>query len=415
MTSTSSSRRSTAAVLTVTTTLTVVLGGVAYASPGAGARAGRDASALKIAADSTDAGAFGIAVDLTQDGSTAIVGAQQHNTNRGGAYVFQKTGGTWTKSADLTRGAPEFGDSYGNAVAISSDATWAMIGEVGWRQLTGRVFVLHDVGGRWRVVARLKAPHGSPYTHFGDSISMSSAGDEAVIGQLGAKGFVGRAYVYTRTASDTWTRSQRLTPHTSEQTDFGTSVSLSADGSTALVGANVYASGQGAAYTFRRVGEHWVRAGRLTAHPAVAGGNFGNSVALNADGTTAIVGSVYEGSTGAAYIYQSSAGGWKQTDRLAASGSQQFGSAVSLDAAGTTALVGAEASQVTGTAYLYTDDGTGWSLTSTMGPDVDDQAFFGVAVSLDEAGDEGLVGASYDDDGVAGQSGYGAVYVEQLP
>jgi hypothetical protein len=401
----------------VASVVTLVLAGAGIAAGPANASqpshsgppTGPGLTTTKIAADASDFGAFGIAVDLTADGTTAIVGAQQHNGNRGGAYIFTLVDGTWTKTADLTRSVLQYGDSYGNSVAVSGDGTWAAVAEVGWQQLSGRVFVFHQNGTKWHLVRRLHAKTPTPYTHFGDSISMDAAGDTLAVGVLGARGFIGHAEVFHRTASGWQHRS--LKPAGSGQQDFGQAVAVSTDGSTIVVGANTFKSGTGAAYVFRSTGDGWDRVSRLTAKPQFAGANFGNAVAVDGDGSTVLVGAVYEGA-GASYVFTDNGARWKQTARLAEVGTQQYGSSVSLDGSGATALVGAEASQTTGTAYLYTYDGSSWTLEDTLTPDVHDQALFGVSASLDDGGDTGLVGAAFDDDGVGGQSGYGAVYVE---
>src|SRR6266480_2287481 len=74
----------------------------AQAVPGGTAQPTPSWLSAKIAADGSDAGSFGVAVDLSADGSTAIVGATQHNFNRGGAYIFQRVNGVWSRTADLT-------------------------------------------------------------------------------------------------------------------------------------------------------------------------------------------------------------------------------------------------------------------------------------------------------------------------
>ena len=73
-------------------------------------------------------------------------------------------------------------------------------------------------------------------------------------------------------------------------------------------------------------------------------------------------------------------------------------------------MVGAEATQVTGTAYVYART-AGWARAMRLAPDVTSQALYGIAVSLDAAGDEAMVGAAFDDNGQPGESGFGAVYV----
>jgi hypothetical protein len=406
--------------------LSLVTAGLLVLSAGAGSVAAQAAAAghalpglsgqtVKIPADTTDAGSFGIAAGLSADGTTAIVGATQHNFDRGGAYVFQQAGGTWSKTADLTPAGLQYGDSYGNAVAISADGSLAMVGEVGWHQLSGRVLIFQKTAQGWAAAGQLEAPVPTPYTHFGDAISMDAAGDRVVIGALGTGGFVGSAYVFNRGSGGQWTRAAALQPlQPAGQLDFGTAVSMSRDGSAILVGANAYKDATGAAYVFRYAAGQWTQQAMLTAAPGQgqAGAYFGTSVALDSTGSAALIGAVYENNgAGAGYLFQSGASGWTQTARLTEPGTGQYGNAVALNAAGSVAAVGAEATQVTGTAYVYARTAAGWVRAMRLAPDVSSQALYGIAVSLDATGGEAMIGAAFDDNGQPGESGFGAVYV----
>jgi hypothetical protein len=373
-------------------------------------------SEAKIPADTSDEGSFGIAVDLTADGSTAIVGAQQHDFDRGGAYIFQRSDGVWRETADLTLPGLGYQASYGNAVAINASGTLAMVAEVGYQQLTGIVFIFAKTATGWQPVGQLAAPDRGTYNHFGDSISLDKAGNRVVIGALGAGGFAGRAYVFSRASSGQWSLAAELAPPASQgQTDFGTSVSMDAKGSVVLIGGNVYGDGTGAAYVFGVTHGSWQQRAMLMAGQPQANADFGTSVAIDGAGTTAVVGSVYEDNyAGAAYIYQVSSSGWAQTARLTQPNTGQFGDAVAISPAGTSAVVGAEATQTTGQAYAYVSTASGWVPAMTLEPNVTNQALFGVAVAEDATGDEAIVGAAWDDNSNPAHSGFGAVYLDPL-
>jgi hypothetical protein len=75
----------------------------------------------------------------------------------------------------------------------------------------------------------------------------------------------------------------------------GQSVALSADGNTAIAGGVVDAN-SGAAWVWTRSGGIWTQQGtKLAGSGAVGNANQGQSVALSADGNTAIVGGAFEG------------------------------------------------------------------------------------------------------------------------
>ncbi|HEY2216411.1 MAG TPA: integrin alpha, partial [Solirubrobacteraceae bacterium] len=138
---------------------------------------------------------------------------------------------------------------------------------------------------------------------------------------------------------------------------FGTSMALSADGSTLIVGAPQANGSTGAAYVFTRAGESWSPQAVITP-PASATSpqeeeqcaeesleevgecSFGASVAISADGKTALIGDPSPSTTaGTALIYvRSEAGAWTQQAMLAGDGvaghEGRFGKSVALSADG---------------------------------------------------------------------------------
>jgi len=137
---------------------------------------------------------------------------------------------------------------------------------------------------------------------------------------------------------------------------FATSVSLSADGNTVLIGAtHRTVSGQdsaGASYIFIRPsgGTIWSQQQELTASDAAAGDEFGHAVALSGDGITALIGASNKAVNGhpyagAAYGFVRPSGGtaWTQQQELTATDAARydgFGNSVSLSDDGNTALIG---------------------------------------------------------------------------
>src|SRR5580700_5600029 len=127
---------------------------------------------------------------------------------------------------------------------------------------------------------------------------------------------------------------------TSEAARQGASVSLSADGTTAIEGGPYDGSGRGAVWVFARTGAGWAQQGeRLAANDSVGERVFqGRSVALSADGNTALVGGDGDdGGIGAAWVFTRVAGAWAQQAKLVgdvAVGQSRQGSAVALSADG---------------------------------------------------------------------------------
>ena len=115
------------------------------------------------------------------------------------------------------------------------------------------------------------------------------------------------------------------------------SVALSADGKTALIGGPSR-SDSGAAWVFTRSGGTWdQQGGKLTG--GSGDGRFGCCVALSADGTTALFGGPFDdGSKGAAWAFTRSGASWQQEgSKLTGSGesgNSTFGFSVALTADG---------------------------------------------------------------------------------
>jgi hypothetical protein len=200
---------------------------------------------------------------------------------------------------------------------------------------------------------------------------------------------------------------------------FGTSISLSANGHTALVGAFQQETGRGAAYVFQEGGGQWTQQAELTAPVRIAHDLFGVAVALSANGTEALIGADGTSSgMGAAYVFTVSGGQWTERTQLAATGGQArdaLGVAVALSTDGSTALVGAGNWHYTttngpGAAFVFTGSGSQWTqeaqLTPSDGALNDD---FGGGVALSGNGTVALIGADVHQ--VGANANQGAEYV----
>ena len=381
------------------------------------------------ASDGGDTDQFGCSVALSGDGNTALIGAYTHdvdlNLDQGSAYVFVRSGETWTQQGGpLTASDGAAGDQFGSSVALSGHT--ALVGswydDVAANSDQGTVYVFVRSGTTWtQQGGPLAASDGAAGDHFGNSVAL--AGDTALVGAHGhdvdLNNNQGSAYIFTRSGTIWTQQGDPLTGSDSTAGDeFGSSVALSGD--TALVGVWYDDVGgnnnQGSAYVFTRSGTTWTQQAQLIAADGELGDWFGLSVAL--DGDTALVGAISDdvganSNQGSVYIFARSGTNWTQQAQLiAADGEAQdwFGRSVALD--GDTALAGtwsndAGANHDQGAAYVFTGSGTSWSqqqkITATDG-DADDQ--FGYAVALD--GDTALVGAYGDNVAVGDQ---GSVYV----
>ncbi len=366
---------------------------------------------------------FGDSVALSSDGNTALVGANYKtvgsNQGQGAAYVFVRSGGTWSRQQELTASDGASEDWFGASVALSGDGNTALVGAPGavdWNR-TGAAYVFTRSGGSWTQQQELTPSDSAASDYFGFSVALSGNGNTALVGafneNIGSNLFQGSAYVFTSVGGN-WTQQQELAASDAAAGDyFGYSVALSSDGSTALVGAQYHAVKsnilQGAAYVFTNSGGSWNQQAELTASDGVAYGVFGTAVALSSNGNTALVGAaplsnldtgpVY----GAAYVFTQANGSWSQQaelsdpDKMPAQGSDGFGMALTLSGDGNTALVGAPegGGPLGAAAYVFTNSGGSWSQQQRLGAFdvVPGNNYFGQSVALSSDGNTVLVGA----------------------
>ncbi|HQR36700.1 MAG TPA: putative Ig domain-containing protein, partial [Blastocatellia bacterium] len=361
---------------------------------------------------------FGQSVSIS--GNTLVVGAHQHNPNgvsdQGAAYVYYRSGNTWTLQQKLIAADGAAGDNFGQAVAINGNtiAVTASGDDVNGVSDQGSMYVFTRSGAIWTQQQKLVAADGQASDRLGTSVAMSS--DTIVVGaasdNTGANGDQGAAYVFARSGA-TWSQQQKLTANDGAANDyFGISVALY--GQIVVIGAEGDDGGangdQGAAYVFARVGASWTQQNKLTAADGAQGDNFGHSVAI--EGDAILTGAYLSGGTdrGAAYFY-SICGDIGQLQQILAnvgiSGYDNFGGSIAVS--GNTAVIGAHGwSNYRGEAFVFTRVGNSWLQTHLLtAPNGSADDFFGGAVAID--GDTIVVGALKDD--FAGDADRGSVYV----
>ena len=385
-------------------------------------------------ADGAQGDFFGWSVSLSADGRTAILGGSTDdvgsNSNQGSALVFVWNGTAWAQRGDaLTPADGEALDRFGGSVSLSPDGLTAIVGGIGddvgsiSGQGSARVFVWNGTAWAQRGDA-LTPADGAAFDSFGKSVALSADGLTAIVGgnadDVGSNGNQGSARVFVWNGTAWAQRGDALTPADGETLDaFGYSVSLSADGLTALVGGigdDVGSNGdQGSARVFVWDGTAWAQRGDpLTPADGEGGDLFGTSVSLSADGLTAIVGGSGDdvgsnSAQGSARVFVWNGTAWAQRgDALTPADGEaldRFGQSVSLSADGRTAIVGGYADDVgsntdQGSARVFAWDGTAWVEGGPAAPLATADTITGTpnADTLDGgAGADMLIGLAGDD------------------
>jgi hypothetical protein len=214
-------------------------------------------------------------------------------------------------------------------------------------------------------------------TTQGTSVAMSADGNTAIVGGPNANprrlAGLGAAWVFTR-SGDVWTQEGPKLVGTGALGNAaqGNSVALSADGNTAIVGGLEDNSEVGAAWVFIRTDATWTQQGpKIVGNGSTGEAGQGASVALSADGNTAIVGGVFDNSiVGATWVFTRSGGVWtQQGPKLVGTGGiglQEQGDAVALSSDGNTAIVGASAdNNFAGATWAFTRNSGTWNQIGT--------------------------------------------------
>jgi len=365
-----------------------------------GARGAWIQQAKLTAGDAASYDYLGYAVDL--DADTAVAGAYGENSAVGSAYVFTRTGTSWAQQAKLTPSGGAAMDYFGCAVAVDGDT--AVVGSFGDDSGKGSAYVFTRSGTSWSQQAKLTASDGAASDYFGYSVAVS--GDSVVVGARQDDTSRGSAYVFTRSGTS-WSQQAKLTAGDGAQGDwFGQSVAL--DGDTAAVGA-VYDDNTGSAYVFTRSGASWSQQAKVTASDAAGGDNFGQAVGIDGD-DLAVGADGGGGGGGAAYVFVRSGASWGQQAKLTAADAESgdaFGYSVGID--GDRIVAGAryedEAGGNAGSAYVFERSGTSWSQQDKlMADDAAAGDELGYAVAVD--GGSVLAGAQYDDHSLDAGSAY---------
>lgn len=448
---------------------------------------------------------FGSSIALSADGRLMAVGARgersgatgvngnqssdpdRPQTHSGAVYVFERAGDAWSQQAYIKASNTEANDSFGVSLALSADGSTLAVGAPGEGSNArgingdqsnnstsgaGAVYVFSRSGGSWSQQAYLKASNTQPAAiretqglglvlnahDFGSSVALSANGNILSVAAPGetsnSTGINGRqddtsarlagaVYVFARNNA-TWAQQAYVKASNTEAYDrFGSSIALSAGGTTLAVGAPGEDSngnpadnslpGTGAVYVFTYANGAWQQQAYLKANGAGQTYGFGASVSLSSNGETLAVGA--SGNTdrifstpgpGGAFIFVRGDTGWTQQVHIpGAIGDQHFAKALALSTDGnllafgnsadqslSSGINGSQAGQTlysVGAVHVYARQGTHWDRRAYLkASNADEGDEFGTSVALSADGRTLAVGAIGEDSLATGIGGHPA-------
>jgi hypothetical protein len=242
----------------------------------------------------------GYSVALSGDGNTAVVGGLGDNGGVGAAWVFIRSGGLWTQQVKLVGSGAVGPANQGYRVALSGDGNTAIVGGPNDASGVGAAWVFIRSGGLWTEQIKLVGSGAVGHAAQGASVALSGDGNTAIVGGPADDSGAGAVWVFTRSGG-TWSPQPKLVGSFAVgNAQQGYSVALSGDGNTAVVGGpcdnpgngcgNSSPNSVGAAWIFTRSGGTWSQQAKLVGTGASGNAQQGLSVALSADGNTAVLG-----------------------------------------------------------------------------------------------------------------------------
>ena len=372
------------------------------------------------ASNSEDADQFGIRVNLSATGNTLAVGASGEDSDAtgidgnqsdnsaedaGAVYVFSRSGDAWSQQAYVKASNTGVNDRFGSAMSLSADGnTLAVAASLedssasgidgnqanNSTSTSGAVYVFSRSGDAWSQQAYVKASNTGVSDRFGFAVGLSADGNTLAVGAHfedsnasgidgnqsdNSAGASGAVYVFSR-SGDNWSQQAYVKASNTDASDeFGSAVSLSADGNTLAVGSqgeSSNASGidgdqsdnsagnSGAVYVFSRSGDDWLQQAYIKASNTDFDDRFGIKVGVSADGNRLLVSAERESSSatgiggsegdnslivaGAVYVFGLDGGAWFQLAYVKAGNTEsddEFGRGISLSADGGTVAIGA--------------------------------------------------------------------------
>ena len=286
---------------------------------------------------------FGESTATSTNGAVTAVGSPEHNSS-GAVYVFTGTGTAASQSAELTPSNPQADEQFGQTVAISGDGQTLVAAAPGAAGTSGSdqgaAYVFSDTSGTWTQIAELAVPGTS---ELGTSLAISSDASTIVLGSPTSNNDNGEAFVFTKSGS-TYVQTQELTE--------------AATSAPAATSAKVPTRAGSAVSAARKPKP----APAPTPAPSVPA-FLGDNTAISADGSTIAFG---EPNVGVTDVFTKAAGAttWTQTAQLHGGGdSVAVSSKGTIVAAGQTGI-----NNLNGAVFVFTESGGTFTEASEVLP-----------------------------------------------
>jgi hypothetical protein len=315
---------------------------------------------------------FGSAIAMAAYGNIAIVGSPIENSNVGAAYVYELENNIWIEKTRLTGTHPtsNANGKFGTTVAISADGNIVAVGAPGINSNVGAIYIFRKINNTW-IQEKLLVPfNNTGAAQMGSSLSMAANGAIIATGGFADQSNNGAVWLYQFKDNDWGIVQTKLQPTSAVgSSQFGSSVQLSADSSTIVVGGLADNSFRGAFWIFKREasGIYNLLNSKMVPTQMVGSAQVGTAIAVDSKGQTiAVSGSRDDNNKGAVWIYSlQTDGSYTQTNKIInvqTTANPQFGNAVAINAQGSVLIVGNnQMTTQAGGAWQYVRNNATWT------------------------------------------------------
>jgi hypothetical protein len=334
----------------------------------------------------------GTAVAISADGNTIAVGGPLDNTSAGAVWIFTRSSGVWSQQGSKLVGTGAAGNAQqGTALSLSATGNILAVGGVGDDILGGATWMFsRDNSGVWsQTGSKLVGSNMVGKGRQGNAVALSSDGTTLIVGGNNDNNRRGAFWIFTNSGGS-WSQQggKLFGSGGSSESWQGSAVAISANGNTVLVGGSADNSLQGAAWVFTRSGGTWTQQGnKIVGTGFVGSARQGSSVGLSADGNTAVIGGFGDDSNkGAMWVFKRNGTTWTQqgskVNGSGATGSAKQATSISLSSNGTTAAIGGPADATNKGAFWIFVPNTSFADTKTDVRAQDEQSVAAAEVIL---------------------------------
>lgn len=356
----------------------------------------------------------GSSIALSSDGSTAVVGGPNDSFGTGALWIYSRADDGWSQQGEKVVANNADGPSaLGTSVAISADGNTVIAGGAGDSQAglsAGAAWIFTRTNGVWTQQAKLLASGSVGPAQQGKAVAISADGNTCAVGGSGDEDGIGAVWVYNR-SNGVWSQNGKKLQGSGfpSNANQGSSLAMSGDGKTIIVGSVVMEQVNAPVWVFTDSNGYHQQGSYLTANGSINDPVAQNtSLAMSADGSTFVLGENQDNNqTGAAWVFINGPDGWQQQgDKIVGTGSigkAAQGCAVAISSNGNFITVGGNTqNNKAGALWAFQRAGNHWSQIGNklIGTEGDSAALQGNSVAMSASGNTLIWGGPNEDSGV---------------